>query len=965
MKRFALLLTMVLSMSALCGTGCSDDDVFDVDCEGGVTGAPCDDSNPCTRDDFCEEFVCQGVPVEQQDLCDDGDACTVDDRCVEGLCSGLFVCTDDPSLHVDPSCEGELAEEPCDDGDLCTEDDQCDGAGSCVGRPMCTDADGDCLVNSCDPETGACVPEVSLDGTTCDDGDACVIDSVCHSGGCQGGTFAPAGTLCNDLDSSTDGDRCLLGVCEGDAIPCDPQCCELEDGSHCSDGNLCTQDVCHGGFCVGTPCDADCGSFDSANGCQVGACDPATGVCTAQALPSGGGCDDGDLCTVNDSCQSGTCRGVAKDCSDQDAACLLGSCDQETGACMQVTQSDGTPCNDSDSCTGHDSCTAGSCQGAFDLCAACAGQLPGAACNDGDPCAASTGTCIQVASGLRCETPKKDCSSKSSVCALGVCDAATGECVAVDRPAGAACDDGNTCTDSDKCLTPEGEDAPICQGTGVYVCADEAQTPDFCEPNVSNKSLSDAIPTALHEKSSDEDNEGGKEETVTIMGTLSKQGDIDWYVFSVAADDTVTIRTQAHCLATLSTILHIVRPTGDVFSIPGIDGGCASLTEDAPGGSGNYYVGIGALAADGKTAYQLEIDRDEADPCHSDSNCGDCDQLKCFKPAGANGICVAKNSVEFEPNNSPGVANSFGAYDGDDGGILLARLGSPGDSDWFSLELDGSAPVTLTTTTSCDQSTSSGSGSPGSTLPDDESSVDELVCGDLGEVLQEGETEATPNGEVSLNPVNTEIVVFASDGETEMAVASTDGEGSAEAVLYNFLPPAAGTYFVRVRGEAGSMGPYTLGVKEDPCFQASDCSCSDQKCGNQGACMPKLSAPEPVADLANSYELNLGVRLHATIDAPYDKDTYAISLGEGTYEFVTETYCGSVVDTNIALYDNSGAQEEPTLIDESSGGGDGPFAAISNFTVGSAQTLDVVVRAKGAAMGSYILVVRALEEAGQ
>ena len=247
-----------------------------------------------------------------------------------------------------------------------------------------------------------------------------------------------------------------------------------------------------GGFCVGTDCPVDCSAYDGAQGCLVGACDPLTGACSAQAMPSGAPCDDGDPCTTNDACQSGTCRGVTKDCTELDDACLVGSCDASTGACQAVAASDGTPCNDKDSCSGHDACAGGLCQGAFNLCAACAGKLAGDACDDGDPCAASTGVCVQVADGLRCEAPKKDCSGSSTVCEIGVCDAVTGSCVAVARPEGAACDDGDTCTNGDSCTTLEGADAPVCAGSTVEMCGDVA--PDFCEPVVSNKSLADAIP---------------------------------------------------------------------------------------------------------------------------------------------------------------------------------------------------------------------------------------------------------------------------------------------------------------------------------------------------------------------------------------------------------------------------------------------------------------------------------------
>jgi len=46
-------------------------------------GAPCDDRDPCTRDDTCAGFTCRGQPY----TCDDGIACTAD------VCDGQGGCT--------------------------------------------------------------------------------------------------------------------------------------------------------------------------------------------------------------------------------------------------------------------------------------------------------------------------------------------------------------------------------------------------------------------------------------------------------------------------------------------------------------------------------------------------------------------------------------------------------------------------------------------------------------------------------------------------------------------------------------------------------------------------------------------------------------------------------------------------------------------------------------------------------
>jgi hypothetical protein len=57
----------------------------------------------------------------------------------------------------------------------------------------------------------------------------------------------------------------------------------------------------------------------------AGACNPADGTCSNPPTPVGTGCDDGNLCTINDACQAnGTCVGVLKN-SDDNNACTVDS----------------------------------------------------------------------------------------------------------------------------------------------------------------------------------------------------------------------------------------------------------------------------------------------------------------------------------------------------------------------------------------------------------------------------------------------------------------------------------------------------------------------------------------------------------------------------------------------------------------------------------------------------------------
>ena len=75
--------------------------------------APCEDGNPCTSDTFCSDGSCIGgratacsdnnpctsdscdpltgcsfEPIESESACDDGDPCSIGDMCDEGVCTG-------------------------------------------------------------------------------------------------------------------------------------------------------------------------------------------------------------------------------------------------------------------------------------------------------------------------------------------------------------------------------------------------------------------------------------------------------------------------------------------------------------------------------------------------------------------------------------------------------------------------------------------------------------------------------------------------------------------------------------------------------------------------------------------------------------------------------------------------------------------------------------------------------------
>lgn len=307
--------------AALLGTlllvGCTKEgDVISLDCK---NGQACDDNNACTVNDICSDNVCEGEPL---------DCSSKDGACTEGVCEA-----------------GECVETPinqgvaCDDGDACTVGDVCN-AGTCAGTPMdCSGLDGECAIGAC--EEGECIVEPFTDGQSCDDGDACTVSDACQAGACVGSAMD-----CSDFDSQCTTGRCEEGECVAESVP---------EGQTCDDGDACTlSDACQAGTCYGAP--MDCSGLDDQ--CNLGACE--SGSCVTQQRAAGYPCDDGDSCTVSDSCNGGTCSGTALSCSSLDAECSTGEC--MDGECLPVAAFEGRTCEDQNPfCMTDLMCSAGEC----------------------------------------------------------------------------------------------------------------------------------------------------------------------------------------------------------------------------------------------------------------------------------------------------------------------------------------------------------------------------------------------------------------------------------------------------------------------------------------------------------------------------------------------------------------------------------------------------------------------------
>jgi len=230
---------------------------------------------------------------------------------------------------------------------------------------------------------------------------------------------------------------------DGDGLA---DCADLDcNGTPCDDGNFCTvSDTCQAGTCGAGPA-RDCGD---GNQCTADSCDEGNDTCVNTAVSDGTSCNDGAFCTTNDSCQAGNCQaGPARDCGDGNA-CTADSCDEGSDQCVN----DGAP-------------------------------LEGQSCEDGAFC--STGDTCQ--SGTCAAGPPRDCGD-ANACTADSCDEGSDQCVNDGAPLeGQGCDDGAYCTTGDSCT------AGTCAGAARDCGDGNACTADSCDEG-SDQCVNDGAP---------------------------------------------------------------------------------------------------------------------------------------------------------------------------------------------------------------------------------------------------------------------------------------------------------------------------------------------------------------------------------------------------------------------------------------------------------------------------------------
>ena len=437
------------------------------------------------------------------EACDDGDPCTLDDFCKGGFCTGTALdcgdeldCTHDNCLP-DGSCENPLR------SGFCLIDDECFEDGGLSTMTPCLE----------------CITALAADGwsaqdsSPCDDGDPCTVNDGCKSGICAGLMLdCPADSPCT-AHECVDGE-CQATIIEGDcgSDACADWTCvdgECVSGTslECEDDNLCTDDLC-----------------DPLLGCVF--------------VPNSETCDDGNACTIGDTCIAGLCGpgGDFPDCDDGNP-CTDDSCHPELD-CVHFPNN--ATCDDGDPCLSGDYCVGGAC-------------LPGVAqlpCDDGNPCTDDGcepfAGCIATANAAPCDDG--DSCYSEDICDAGECtpgpvplDCGDGNTCTDDacepfigcwhEVAVGACDDGNACTQGDTCAGAE------CIGTPFLCDDDNVCTADSCDSDgggckftaLTSKICRPTITITYPPRGASIDGDP----VVTVTGTVtSKAGEIDSFTIN-------------------------------------------------------------------------------------------------------------------------------------------------------------------------------------------------------------------------------------------------------------------------------------------------------------------------------------------------------------------------------------------------------------------------------------------------
>jgi RHS repeat-associated protein len=340
------------------GTSCSDGNACNgaEACGAGVcaAGTPpvVDDGNPCTTDACSPTGGVTHVAVANGTSCSDGNACNGAETCQSGTCAaGVPPMVNDGNPCTTDACSptGGVTHVSVANGTSCSDGNACNGAETCqfgtcaAGVPPVVNDGNPCTTDACSPAGGVTHVAVA-NGTSCSDGNACNGAETCQAGACAAGTPPVV----------NDGNPCTTDACSATGGVTHVA---VANGTSCSDGNACNgAETCQSGACAaGTP-----PMVNDGNPCTADACSPTGGV-THTAVADGTSCSDGNACNGVETCTAGVCKPGTPLVVDDSNPCTADAC-SPTGGVSHSPVANGTACDDGNACTVADSCSAGACK---------------------------------------------------------------------------------------------------------------------------------------------------------------------------------------------------------------------------------------------------------------------------------------------------------------------------------------------------------------------------------------------------------------------------------------------------------------------------------------------------------------------------------------------------------------------------------------------------------------------------
>ncbi len=392
----------------------------------------CADSNGCTTDecdydtDECVHYVNVNQSCVSENLCSLAAQCNEDAECIP---FSFIQCDPAPPCQILNGCEppsgicnytNMIDGTPCNDTNACTQLDQC-LIGQCDGSDpvICVPLNQCYLQGTCVPLTGICTDPPSPDGTECDDGVFCSPSSHCSNATCVRLTppmcpisVGPYDSQCQEVICNEEYQNCSIVN-----LPDNTTCVFSFSTGVCSGTDGCQFGICTRNYSVGTMCragnESDC---DVAEYCVEGEDDCPSDTFAEDGTP----CPDTLFCYTNE-CMNATCVPVIPlNCSYLDTMCQVGDCNELAMDCELLDRTNGTSCEVEEigPCVLGGGCEGGSCFPIFaEVTTSCSNESN--MCLLGH-CSGTSEICILDGA--------VDCSNLTTECLIGTCNITDGSC---------------------------------------------------------------------------------------------------------------------------------------------------------------------------------------------------------------------------------------------------------------------------------------------------------------------------------------------------------------------------------------------------------------------------------------------------------------------------------------------------------------------------------------------------------